>query len=141
MKEISSFRVRPFLVNSHQRPWLRPRIIGNRAALEQIHDVGSAIHNGIMMEWQCLSPEAANQIFHTNDGTPFSWLRFWDWFSRFFGLEWTPPLADDDPNAVYKSYNTSSETPPVGYGKPGQCRFSFTLAEWSTVGPVLIVQN
>jgi len=107
---------------------------GTRAALEQIHDVGSAIHNGIFMEWQMLAPQAANQIFNLNDGTPFSWLRFWEWYSRFFGLDWEPPLAEDDPTAHWTTYSTSDDTPPVGYGKPSTCKYSFSLAEWSDVG-------
>jgi hypothetical protein len=90
-----------------------------------------------MMEWRCLAPQAANQIFHTNDGTPFSWLRFWEWYAHFFGLEWTPPLADDDPAADYKSYQVSSVSPPVGYGKPVSCKYSFTLVEWAAVSIVM----
>lgn len=106
---------------------------GTRAALEQIHDVGSAVHNGIFMEWQMLAPQAANQVFNLNDGTPFSWLRFWEWYTDLFGLEWEPPLSENDPNAQWVTYSTTDTTPPVGYGKPSQCKYSFSLADWSAV--------
>lgn len=95
--------------------------------------VASALHSGIMKEWQPLAPQAANQIFHTDDGTSFSWLRFWEWLTNMFGLDWEAPLAEDDPQANYRSYVTTDTTPHIGYGTGASCKYSFTLVEWSQV--------
>lgn len=50
--------------------------------------------NAYLEEWAVLNPEAGNEAFNAQDGTNFTWSRFWPYFAAWYGTSWEPPETD-----------------------------------------------
>jgi hypothetical protein len=55
--------------------------------------------------------------------------RLWPFVAGLFGLSTQPPLADDDPNADYKSFENQQDA-EVGYKYRATSKYTFLLHEW-----------
>ncbi|KZO91453.1 hypothetical protein CALVIDRAFT_568248 [Calocera viscosa TUFC12733] len=102
---------------------------GDRRSWDKLMDMSSARHNALFQQWQILAPQAANQAFHTADGSIFSWHRFWPWLGETFGLKTAPPAADDDPTVNWQSYEMYRDA-AIDYPHRAVCKYTFLMADW-----------
>lgn len=84
--------------------------------------------NAYLEEWAVLNPKAGNEAFNAQDGTPFTWSRFWSYLATWYGTSWTPPETDA---AKYRTAESRWEQSPRGYGPRGVTRSTFSLCEWA----------
>jgi hypothetical protein len=75
----------------------------------------SAFMNAYLEEWAVLDPKAGNQAFNAEDGSYFTWGRFWPLLAKWFGTTYTTPELD---KSKYKSIPLALKTPPRGYVSP-----------------------
>ncbi|OAA65377.1 NAD(P)-binding domain protein [Niveomyces insectorum RCEF 264] len=101
---------------------------GDYAAWDREYCQSTALLNAHLEEWAVLTDAAANEAFNVQDGTSFTWGRFWTYLARWFGTGWTPPEADETKYHTTASRHTQ---PPRGYGPQGVTRSTFSLLEWS----------
>ncbi|KAL1890770.1 hypothetical protein Sste5346_008095 [Sporothrix stenoceras] len=101
---------------------------GDYAAWDREYCQSTALLNAYLEEWAALTDAAANEAFNVQDGTNFTWGRFWPYLARWFGTTWTPPETDESKYSVVKSRYPD---PPRGYGPQGVTRTTFSLLEWS----------
>ncbi|KZO91436.1 hypothetical protein CALVIDRAFT_602250 [Calocera viscosa TUFC12733] len=78
---------------------------------------------------QILAPQAADHVFHTADGSLFSWHRFWPWLGKTFGLKTAPPAADDDRNTNWQSYEMYRDA-AIDSPHRAVCKYTSLLADW-----------
>ena len=71
----------------------------------------SATLNAHFEEWIVLSDHTANQAFNIHDGQSFTWGRLWPALSRWYGVDWEPPEADE---TKYQLMNSPSLQAPRG---------------------------
>lgn len=69
----------------------------------------TAMINAYLEEWAVLTPDAANEAFNVQDGTPFTFGRFWPYLASWYGIPWSPPESDPEKYRTYVS--RSVETP------------------------------
>ena len=69
----------------------------------------TAMVNAYLEEWAVLTPDAANHAFNAQDGTPFTWGRFWPYLASWYGIPWTPPPSD--PEKYRTNVSRAVETP------------------------------
>ena len=94
-------------VQAHlKQPLLFP---GDYVAWDKEICQSTAMINAYLEEWAVLTPDAANEAFNIQDGTPFTFGRFWPYLASWYGLPWSPPESDPDKYRTYVS--RSVETP------------------------------
>jgi hypothetical protein len=71
------------------------RFPGDYNAWDREQVQSSALLNAYFEEWMVLSENAANQAFNIHDGHCFTWGRLWPYLAQWYGVEWTPPEADE----------------------------------------------
>ncbi|CAK7235566.1 hypothetical protein SBRCBS47491_009336 [Sporothrix bragantina] len=101
---------------------------GDYAAWDREYCQSTALLNAYLEEWAVLTDDAANEAFNVQDGTSFTWGRFWPYLANWFGTTWTPPETDE---SKYRVTASRWPEPPRGYGPQGVTRSTFSLLEWS----------
>lgn len=101
---------------------------GDYAAWDREYCQSTALLNAYMEEWAVLTDAAANEAFNAQDGTAFTWGRFWPYLARWFSATWTPPETDE---SKYRATPSRHPDPPRGYGPQGVTRSTFSLLEWA----------
>ncbi|CAK7231712.1 hypothetical protein SCUCBS95973_008011 [Sporothrix curviconia] len=101
---------------------------GDYAAWDREYCQSTALLNAYLEEWAVLTDAAANEAFNVQDGTSFTWGRFWPYLANWFGTTWTPPETDE---SKYRVTASRWPNPPRGYGPQGVTRTTFSLLEWS----------
>lgn len=76
---------------------------------DELNLAGSAMLNAYLEEWAVLNPNTGNQAFNAQDGTPFTWSRFWPYLASWYGTGWSPP--EDDPSKYRTTESRWTETP------------------------------
>ncbi len=101
---------------------------GDYAAWDREYCQSTALLNAYLEEWAVLTDGAANEAFNAQDGTSFTWGRFWPALANWYGTGWTPPEAD---MSKYRSTSSRHVRPPRGYGPQGISYSTFSLLEWA----------
>lgn len=101
---------------------------GDYVAWDREYCQSSAMINAYLEEWAVLTPDAADEAFNVQDGTNFTWGRFWPCLAHWYGTTWEPPESDPE---KYRTFTSRATATPRGYGPQGVTRSTFSLMEWS----------
>ena len=85
---------------------------GDYVAWDKEQCQSTAMVNAYLEEWAVLTPEAANEAFNAQDGTPFTWGRFWPYLASWYGIPWEPPESKPD---KYRTTVSRAVETPRGY--------------------------
>lgn len=103
--KVRASRVAP----TSQRSLLRPVFPHQQTLMMPPSHPGTALLNAYLEEWAVLNPNAGNQAFNAQDGTPFTWSRFWPYLASWYGADWTPP--EDNPLKYRTTESRWTQTP------------------------------
>jgi nucleoside-diphosphate-sugar epimerase len=67
---------------------------GDYVAWDREYCQSTAMMNAYLEEWAALSPNTGNEAFNVQDGSPFTWGRFWPYLAKWYGTTWTAPEMD-----------------------------------------------
>lgn len=81
---------------------------GDYAGWDREHCQSTAMLNSYFYEWTVFNPDAGNEAFNVQDGLPFTWGRFWQYLAGWYGLQWTPPEADESKYRVVESRHAAT---------------------------------
>lgn len=109
---------------------------GDSAAWEKIMPMSSGVLNSYFHEWVVLQEGAGNKRFNVVDDSEFTWLKAWPLVAGWFGMEWRPPVEDEE--GVYDSVDMPLR--PRGYVSPYSHHMSI-LSRLITDGRTATVQK
>lgn len=75
---------------------------GDWAAWEKIMPMSSGVVNSFFHEWVVLDEGTENERFNVVDDSEFTWGKAWPAVAEWFGLEWRPPVGEEE-EGVYES--------------------------------------
>lgn len=83
-----------------------------------------------LTEWAVLEDHCRNQAFNAQDGSLFTWDRFFSQLASWYAVE----KGVENPDHVESSFTTQTfaggEKAPLGYGPPTALKTTFRLADW-----------
>lgn len=91
--------------------------------------LSNAVLNGYQYEWMALSGNTANQAFNTSDACEFTWGRMWPRLARWFDMEYSGPVVEDDMR--WREKGMKAERPPHGFGGRSRMKYRFSFVEWA----------
>lgn len=101
---------------------------GDLAAWYAPQSLSNAVLNGHQYEWMTLTEGAENQAFNTYDACEFTWGRMWPRLAKWFGMEYTGPVTEDDGKWRLRTMKVEA---PHGQGGRGSFRYRFSFVEWA----------
>jgi len=104
---------------------------GDWSAWQGLSYHSTARLTGYLSEWAILEEKCKNQRFNSIDTSPFSWDRFYNELTRWFGVKQgvIPPTEDD--SKYHEITGKPGKETPMGYGPPTKMRFAATFTAWA----------
>lgn len=92
----------------------------------------SARLTGYLSEWAVLEDKCRNQRFNSQDTSPVTWDRFFERFTKWFGVEaGVQPPPDKFGDQVVEIPGKPGDKAPMGYGPPNKVTLQFMLTQWA----------
>lgn len=81
---------------------------GDYAGWDREHCQSTAMLNSYFYEWTVFNSQTGNEAFNVQDGLPFTWGRFWPYLASWYGIDWTPPEAEESKYRVVESRHAAT---------------------------------
>lgn len=110
-----------------------PLVFGGDFAQWQFESASSTARlMGYLSEWAVLEEKCQDQRFNAQDGSPFSFDRFFHELARWFGVEAGVKAPEEGAEYKHNFQLPGGEKGPLGYGPDLDMKKTFTLEEWAS---------